>query len=187
MLPIHRLDHTPSLDALLALPRTPLALDWEGQPPPCALSFVVAFTPDALLFGGEVSEGPRCDRSLRAGEFVEGLWAHDVIEMFVREPASERYFEINLAPTGAFWVCLFESYRRRGAPLAGVEGALTSGQLTPRGWRAALCLPRAALPFALDDREVRANVCAIRGEPRQFFSLAPPASAVPDFHRVIAR
>jgi len=45
------------------------------------------------------------------GLCTPGLWKQDVAELFFHDQNSERYFELNLAPSGAWWGCLFSSYR----------------------------------------------------------------------------
>lgn len=179
---IHRLDATPPLHELLKLPPSRWTADWSGTPPPCDLWCVVALTPDALLFGGGASEAPRCDRSRRAGEFVEGLWASDVVELFVGEAGAEGYLELNLAPTGAFWLCRFARYRERHAASPGTPLWLDAVSSIREGsWQAAISLPRDTLPpLDLD----RVNACAIREDPRRFYTMAPPRTAEPDFHRL---
>ena len=136
-----------------------------------------------LFFGGAMEAPPRCDRALGCGQFVEGLWQADVIELFVREPSSAGYHEINLAPTGAWWHCRFEEYRLRTGPVPGEVRALSC--IDEEGWSAAVALPRAALP-GVDLAAVRWNVCAIAGDPRRFYTHEPAGPGSPDFHRVIA-
>lgn len=172
------------LPALLDLPRGVLAWEWSGSPPPVDISFVVACSPDEILFGGEVRASASFEDGLVPGQFVEGLWGRDVLELFVGERSSPGYLELNLAPSGAWWACLFERYRERRSQQPFPCAARVWCERSGGSWRAALALPVASLGIELDLDRLR--VCAITGDPRRFsIENAPPAGA-PDFHALIA-
>lgn len=124
----------------------------------------------------------------RPKQFTEGLWRHDVGELFLRHgEIGSRYLEINLAPGGAWWACLFDGYRnvlREGPPFSpdGIEAVLQEDSWTTR-----LEIPAAFLAqegFSPD--RSRGNVCFILGpaEDRQHFAWARVPTDPPDFHRV---
>lgn len=188
-LPLHVAPGPLTPRQLLDLPPHSLTRGWHGEPLPCFLEFLVALSPDALLFGGGAGEAPRCDRSLSAGQFLENLWEQDLLELFIGDPGSDRYFEINLAPTGAWWSCLFDRYRERSAPpLAPPAGASACSLISAGSWKAALSLPLASLPpWVSAGLQGHGNVCGIRGAPRQFATFAPPQAASPDFHDAMRR
>jgi hypothetical protein len=121
--------------------------------------------------------------------FVAGLWQHDVGELFLKHAECERYLEINLAPHGAWWSCLFQAYRE---PLAEskVESLVPvrlEAVTTADTWETSLTISRAFLEEALGfGPRSRANVCFILGPPadRHHFSWASLPHDPPDFHRV---
>lgn len=45
--------------------------------------------------------------------FIEGLWRFDCGELFLFQPETSRYLEINIAPNGAWWSCVFSDVRCR--------------------------------------------------------------------------
>ncbi len=44
---------------------------------------------------------------------VEGLWRADCGELWLYSPSTGRYIEINVAPNGAWWACVFSAPRLR--------------------------------------------------------------------------
>jgi hypothetical protein len=85
---------------------------------PCAalsrLDVTVAFTPgrslelDYALHGDLAAlRVPPPAAALR----TDGLWQHTCCEIFLREPGSARYYEWNLAPSGAWAFYAFDGYR----------------------------------------------------------------------------
>lgn len=45
--------------------------------------------------------------------FVEGLWRYDCGELWICNPKNGRYIELNLAPNGCWWSCVFALPRLR--------------------------------------------------------------------------
>jgi hypothetical protein len=184
MLPVHAVPAGFSLSSFLALPPQPLTRDWYGSPPPAAVSIVLAQSQEELFFGGSVEAPLCCDLSPGCGQFVEGLWTQDVLELFWKPSGSSGYQELNLAPTGAWWWCPFRGYRQRqdGAPAPTARAhAVRHGDR----WSAAVALSRAPLG-GVDLGAATLNVCAILGDPRRFYTYRGPATAEPDFHAIIA-
>lgn len=180
---VHRVGEGFSLDHLASLEHGALTRDWFGEPAPCSISFVVACSPTTLFFGGEVAAPARCEEHLQPGEYTEGLWARDVLELFVGVRDAPAYLELNLAPTGAWWACCFDRYRQRSAALvAPTRAEVSAGRGSP--WRATLAISLADIAPALDLG--RSVVCAILGDPRRFYTTALPPPTQPDFHALIS-
>jgi hypothetical protein len=51
--------------------------------------------------------------STELNQFCEGLWRADCGELWLASEISGRYIEINIAPNGAWWSCVFTSPRIR--------------------------------------------------------------------------
>lgn len=125
----------------------------------------------------------------RLNSFLEQLWKHDVGELFIKHAENDSYLEINLAPYGGWWACLFNGYREAASDpaLAPFEPTQLDTETSESAWKTSLTLP---LPF-LEERlafgpESLGNVCFILGPPneRHHFSLAPLSHDPPDYHRV---
>lgn len=123
----------------------------------------------------------------RPGCFLGGLWETDVAELFLADPVSGRYLELNLAPNGAWWSCEFTAPRQRAeANDIAMPDVATFADLAPDGsWLAAMAVPLDILRARLDfGQETRANVTMILGSPEQrFLSAAKLHGTVPDFHQ----
>ncbi|MCS6899906.1 MAG: hypothetical protein RMJ98_08970 [Myxococcales bacterium] len=162
--------------------------DWYGTPVPWEVSWVAACSPEELLFGAVVEAPARCEEG--AG-FREGLWTHDVLELFVpclrttlhAARGEPRYLELNLAPSGAWWACLFEGYRIR-CPRQPFPCEVRVWSTRREGsWSAALALPLAPIGISLDLPRLR--FCAILGEPRRYLIHGISPGGTPDFHRQV--
>ena len=160
---------------------------WDGSPLEPPLCFSIACDADSLWFVAARSVPAKCRPGAQPGAFTEGLWEWDVAELFLSDPESGRYLELNLAPNGAWWAATFTAPRVRAAVQPGFEGLIRAhAEETPGdGWCAAL-----RIPLALLEREIgygqmtKANVTAILGSPDQtFHSAAKLPGAVPDFHQ----
>ena len=164
-----------------------LARDWHGEPVRPPAMFALAIDPCRLWFvAGHAAPATRRSAA-RPGAFQAGLWQHDVAELFLADPGSGRYWEMNLAPNGAWWSCQFNAPRTRAQeddqPLPGV---VTHAELTPDGgWLAALAMPLAPLLEWLPvDPATTANVTFILGGPTpQYLTAADLGPGEPDFHR----
>ena len=170
---------------------TVLSASLESQAPPFTPWFHLEWSPEMelnLTVGCcKNPDNPIAKSNINA--FTPELWRHDVGELFIRHSASEAYLEINLAPYGAWWACLFSSYRNpiteaTEAPFTPVAlGAETS----KNGWETSLKVPQDFLQEALAfDASSKANVCFILGGPsqRHHFSYADLPHDPPDYHHV---
>ena len=182
-----------------AAPRfTALTRDWFHEVEPASPAFRIVLSATALEFYITARKKPNCLPWGRAGEFCEGLWQHDCGELFLGNPANGYYLEINLAPNGAWWTCLFEEPRMsalvENLPL---DGVASEGLEGVAHWEARIRIPLQVLPPQLGDftapqrgghqalvSTMVGNVCFSLGNaPKQrFLSFATPAPGNPDFH-----
>ena len=171
----------------LDLPLQGLERDWEGEAVTPPAMFALAADASRLWFVAACAAPAVMHPAVRPGAFQAGLWKHDVAELFLADPASGRYLEVNLAANGAWWSCGFSAPRKRASederPWPGVE---THADWAPGGgWVAALALPleplREWLGFGC---ATTANVAFILGSPAQrFLTAADLGPGEPDFHR----
>ena len=121
--------------------------------------------------------------------FVEGLWRHDCGELFLFQPSTGRYLEINLAPNGAWWSCAFSGVRTRDVQIDPPQLENIESKPADVGWSAGFSLPLSEVERCLgDSTNLKANVTLILGgcpdispSLENLHSLAT-LSAV-DFHR----
>lgn len=156
---------------------------WDGEPLPANERTFVSLRRQGALWHLEV-DAPYF-RDLPPGVppgSTEGLWNHEVVEMFVVEERSlddsPRYTEIELGPHGHFLILTFNDVRRRNAvvqPLTyrrGLEGARWWGVLTVR---------ESAMPAS----PYRVNAFAAHGAAgaRSHSAYRPVPGLSPDFHQ----
>lgn len=199
---VHAVQSEPPLEvsAVLELPRVELGADWYGQEVTPPVSYTLAIDPEALWFLGERAASPKCDRAHTTGDFVEGLWEQELIELFLCEETagSTRYQEFNLSPTGAWWTAVFDEYRVRSETVdlkrlsGGVRCWSQIDDHQPH-WQTVMRVPRASLGIATSfGAQSRANITAIvlpaqasseNASSAQFLSACALQAAAPDFHR----
>lgn len=93
----------------------PVDIDWDGNPLKFEFRFILQVDPDGIIFGARF---PKNALALgQANQFAEGLWEGSVVELFIHEESSTRYIEINLSPTGAYWIAEFSDYRANESEL----------------------------------------------------------------------
>lgn len=153
--------------------------DWFGVPPrlPFDLFFAIGHT--TLSFGIRVFGEPNeLVPPPQLGEFREGLWERDVCELFL-DGSKEEYFELNLAPSGAWWSMRFKSQRcRHPVPFCPSVECVAHRS---HGWSAALRVAQSAFGDGLfQGQTLSGNISAIVDG--QFFSFAK-SQGEPDFHR----
>jgi hypothetical protein len=127
-------------------------------------------------------------REASEGEFFEGLWKFDCGELWLHDPKSGRYIELNLAPNGAWWSCVFESARRRDRESHSPR-CITSSVIEDEFWQASLSISYAEIERCLGTTEnLRVNVTLVVGgcpdldvPLENLHSIAPIAEV--DFHR----
>lgn len=162
-----------------------LSRDWYGAVVTPPLRFSLEFPSHRIVFSAERLAPPVCDRTIANGTFKEGLWESEVAELFIREEDGPRYLEINLAPTGAWWWCVFESYRARATVQPSVpRGLRTTSELSSSRWSASIELPYEEIPIALSNpAQARLNVTGvIRAPETKYLTWVALRSEKPDFH-----
>ena len=165
---------------------TPLSLEfgWFSASAPRVRMWFMR-TPEYLMYAGEVEGVPEFDTGYETGQFVEGLWTQNCLELFIAEQGSSRYQEFNLAPGGAWWTCSFSDVRQREAQQRKPSGVVTLQQREAGFWRAALRVPLSELAVRLTPDETRFNLTAIVGSQsaQSFRSFADIKTSKPDFHQ----
>ena len=85
-------------------------------------------------------------------DFHEGLWRYDCGELWLGNPENGRYLELNLAPNGAFWSCVFTLPRLRDSetrsPLC-----LTRAMTDMEGWFSTITISRTEVERCLGTSE----------------------------------
>lgn len=171
----------------LDVPLLGIARDWHGAVMEPAVGYAVACDPEHLWFLAHHRAPAEAHPQARPGGFLAGLWAYDVAELFLADPASGRYFEFNLAPNAAWWSCEFTAPRIRADEVDIVfPDVRTWADLSPDGsWVATMAIPLDVLRARINFGESsRANVSMILGTPNQrFLSASPLGGGEPDFHQ----
>lgn len=171
----------------LDLPLFGISTDSDGCPinPPAAWS--LALDSERLWFAASHSKPASLHPESRPGRFVAGLWQHDVAELFLADPKSGRYIELNLSPNGAWWSCEFTEPRKQATSSeVPIPEVATFAELSPDGsWVAAMSIPLDLLKARIDFGETtRANVCFILESPKQrFLTTTDLGDGGPDFHQ----
>jgi hypothetical protein len=178
---------TPLAWGELDLPLFGLARDWHGKTLTPPAGFSLAVDAAHLWFVAHHRNAAMLHPKARPGCFLSGLWEADVAELFLADPVSGRYLELNLAPNGAWWSCEFTAPRQRAeADDIAMPDIATFADLSADGsWLAAMAIPLDILRARLDfGPETRANVTMILGSPaKRFLSAAALPGNVPDFHQ----
>jgi len=113
------------LDTVRQSQGKPILIDWFGVAPGAPLSFLYASSGTEFVFG--LSSSVQLNGLGKFGEFTEGLWKADVVELFLHDQASESYLELNLSPTGAWWAKKFSSYREGGVDQPALDIEVVKG------------------------------------------------------------
>jgi len=171
----------------LDLPLLGVMRDWAGDvldPPAC---YALADDGERLWFIAHHRRPAELHPRAMPGGFQAGLWEYDCAELFLTDPVTGRYFELNLAPNGAWWSCEFTAPRVRAeaVDIEMPEVATFADMAADGAWMAAMAIPldllRARICYGT---ATRANVAFILGgRDRRHLSAADLGGAVPDFHR----
>jgi hypothetical protein len=108
---------------------------------------------------------------------VEGLWEHEVVELFISGPG-ERYTEIELSPSGHHLVLQLAGVRQPVARLLDIDFV---AKVVDDQWTGTAQIPALLLP----PEPWRINATAIHGSGagRIYLSWVPLPGAAPDFHQ----
>lgn len=114
---------------------------------------------------------------------LDGLWNHEVVELFVAGPVDEEgkipYLEVELSPHGHFLVIQLHGIRQRQRVL---ESLLFDADIRGERWEGRADIPWEWLPPGPH----RCNAYAIHGLPAQriYSAMQPVPGEQPDFHRL---
>ena len=171
----------------LDVPLFGLDRDWNGEAVDPAAGWCLVQDKVALWLIASRQASAVVHPDAIPGEFREELWRWDVAELFIAARDRSRYLELNLAPQGAWWACLFEGPRVASeVPLAESSGIETFADPDSSfSWTAAARIPLEFLREQLNfnDRSP-VNITFIIDSPQQkFLSSADLGPGEPDFHR----
>lgn len=170
----------------LDLPVSCISRDWAGADVSPAPLFSLAADRERLWFVAGHARAAALHPGARPGMFRAELWKYDVAELFLADPASGRYLEINLAPNGAWWNCEFTAPRVRAEEVdIFLPEVATFADLAADGsWLAAIALPLDVLRARIDYGPLtKGNVTFILESPQQrYFSANDMGGGEPDFH-----
>lgn len=171
----------------LDLPVMGMSSDWYGADLSPPLCFTIATDSSNLWFVATRPAPASCRPGAEPGSFTEGLWEHDVAELFLADPASGAYIEFNLAPNGAWWAAKFNAPRVRAEQQPDFPSIVTSHweDVADEAWCAAIRVPLTLLEKEIGfGAESTANATAILNSPHQTFHSAHKLpGAEPDFHQ----
>ncbi|MFC7337361.1 hypothetical protein ACFQY0_09260 [Haloferula chungangensis] len=171
----------------LDLPLLGISTDWEKKAIDSPAAWSLATDEERLWFIASHGKPAKLHPESRPGKFLPELWTYDVAELFLADPGSGRYLEINLAPNASWWSCDFAGPRQRAsADGEAIPEVTTHAELDPGGgWVAAMSIPLDLLRARIDFGEsTRANVCFILNSPNQrFLTASELGGEIPDFHQ----
>ena len=170
-----------SVSDVSALPTQAIDSCWNGIALPQLFKWSLARDPKTLWFVGTLPALPDYDSTLSKGEFVEGLWERDVVELFIKE-SSGRYQEFNISPAGAWWTVLLNSYRTR-APITKRPQLVALEVVQSKvGWSMVFGVEISSLEVSLEPDSL-IHVSGIMHKPRQRFLSSNRIDGIePDFH-----
>lgn len=170
----------------LDLPLLGISADWDKKAFQPAAAWSLAVDGERLWFIASHGKPAKLHPESRPGRFLANLWQYDVAELFLADPVSGRYLELNLAPNGCWWSCEFTAPRQRSSPDdVAIPDVATYAELDASGgWVTAMSIPLDLLRARIDFGEnTHANVSFILNSPEQrFLTASDLGGGVPDFH-----
>ena len=158
-----------------------LDCDWFQNPVLPSVRGQILSQGDTLTFTASRTAAANSHPDSQPGQFFEGLWQHDVAEVFFLEPESGRYLEVNLAPNGAWWACWHSGARVRQKRQPDFSKIEAHGLTNEHRWEASIHLPTALFASVAT---LRFNMTFVLNSPKQsFLSLAQLPGKQPDFHQ----
>ncbi len=167
------------------LPHGSVGSCWHGEALSSPLWWVVALDPKHLWFAGSLPGGGVRIPHAKHGEFVEGLWEADVLELFIKQPGG-RYFEFNVSPQGAWWAMELSAYRERVSYLRLPKVDLIETEVLSDRWTALVCLERGSLPLDISAGSTLHVSGVFNDKKPRYLSSNPVANVAPDFHHLDA-
>ena len=177
---VYRFDNVePEIEQVWKLPSFSLNKQWDGTSAKSSLRCIVAETPTLIHFLVRFPLDTWDFADGRTGDFREGLWERDVAELFVAQ--GSKYYEINLSPSGMWWIQSFKDIRER-EPGFKIDTGLANIIVTPSSSDNAVSFSLLKSPMFGDLAQVSGNVTACIGrDRREFLSLAKLSKR--DFHQ----
>ncbi|RMG40562.1 MAG: hypothetical protein D6719_10605 [Candidatus Dadabacteria bacterium] len=181
---VYRTKHLPVSALAGVLPESTLKYDWYGSEIVPPLYYSIAIDTEHLFFSARRESPAFLNPAYRMGQYVEGLWNYDVVELFISDPKKSSYQEINLAPNGVWWSQAFSSYRQREEDYATPAGVKTTCIVLEKSWETSIYIPLNNLSVQFEPESgLYLNICAILGkDDRRYLSAVKLNSDEPDFH-----
>lgn len=176
-----KLNIAPTFEDLFRSTPITLSSDWYGRSLPSPIDIFLGGNHQSILFGARGGGDPWCAPA-QPGDFIEGLWERDVVELFLSETGSPRYQEFNVSPSGAWWTMAFSGYRTRMGTNS-MPSVRCHADAFGSGWRAAMAIPLSQLTIGWSSESGALNVTAILGNPQRFVTALDLGGGEPDFHR----
>ena len=116
------------------------------------------------------------------GERLNELWQSTCLELFIARAGDERYWEVNLSPSGDWNVYQLDGYRQGLKPEPCINSVATTSNSGPdrHQLQASLALPQALIGAAT----LQANLCAVlqhTNHNNSYWAVSHPGSQA-DFH-----
>lgn len=161
-----------------------LISDWEKNPLSNPFSFKVAAEKDDLTFTISFEIPSTVAPASEFQNYQSELWRYDVGELFLANPNTGEYLEINLNEAGAWWMQKFCSIRT--ADEFHTKEDYSSAVIVERQEEGVSLIVKTKFLeslLGLPVYEMTANATAIVGQPQQFSSFAKIDKPEPDFHQ----
>ncbi len=158
--------------------------DWFGEQLPFEVNYSLSFTEKSFILSVKVSSHSPTDyEGSICSSFTSGLWRRDVAEIFFRSPNEDRYYELHLSPSGAWWAAEFSAYRKLQAELSELA-VRTESHVMANSWEGTLTVRRDDFPPLADVESLKIHLAGIISGDRKrwFFSSGEKLKGDPDFH-----
>jgi hypothetical protein len=162
-----------------------LSTDWYGTPT-SPITFSLRIENNTLIFEVNIEKSPIFNH--QHAIYTSGLWDADVGEIFLCNPKTGFYLEINLDPNGSWWSCCFiaphECAPNNPQPLIDIK---TQSNSNEHNWNSSISIPLSALPQELefDPLTTTGNItfCLSQNSKMQYVSYLNLGSGTPNFHK----
>ncbi|MCB0357999.1 MAG: hypothetical protein KDD44_00130 [Bdellovibrionales bacterium] len=185
LLPILRVEREVQPGAPPAVSFEFIQHDWFGAPLQQPAEFALVADPEWLVLVAPAEQNVEGSSEWGEAGYTEGLWHDTVVELFAAEKGTERYVELNLAPSGTWWGMCFSAPRTRSEH---AWRQMRSPQVArfrePRNGRMVVALRIEFGSVCRNPLQLRANVCGVqRGAELQYYSWIKLPGSAPDFHQ----